>query len=292
MDEMATRSCTGSMKLDDYDGFREYLERNCGIALAEDKRYLVESRLSGLLREYAIASLGELLERLRYDRHPQLRARVIDAMTTNETQWFRDGYPFDLLKQVLLPRLAAMRLGRAVRIWSAACSSGQEPYSISMTVQEYLLSNPGGLPHDVQIIATDISPTMLEQARAGVYDESALARGLSAQRRQWFFLRQGKQAVVRPEIRRRVTFQELNLQQPYTALGKFDVVFCRNVLIYFSAVLKRDVLTRLAGAMYPGGYLILGATESACDDTEAFEIVRHSPGVLYRLRARTGARRS
>lgn len=273
-----------SISARDYDVFRRFLEEACGIVLGENKQYLVASRLNRLLRELEIESVGELVQGLGKQPRSGLRERIIDAMTTNETFWFRDNHPYALLKNLILPGLAKQRPAQ-IRIWSAACSSGQEPYSISMVVQEYLQSRPGSLANNVQIIGTDISPSMLESAKTGTYDALALSRGLSPERKQRFFVPQGGLWQVKDEIRSRVRFAELNLMNNYASLGKFNIVFCRNVLIYFSSQLKRDILRRIAQAMMPGGYLFLGSTETIASYSDAFDTVRHEGGIVYRLKA-------
>ncbi len=275
----------------EYQEFREFLEAASGIALGDNKQYLVNSRLGGLVSEMGLGSIGELIECVKCDMKPGLRERIIDAMTTNETLWFRDHSPFEILKSHILPELSGLR-ARPVRIWSAACSSGQEPYSMSMIIQEYLQAKPGSLSHDAQITATDISPSVLKNAREGVYDAMALARGLSDERKKRFFDVQAKAGdvkakawQVKPEIRKRITFAEMNLmKKDYLALGKFDVIFCRNVLIYFSAELKREILARFSQVLEPGGYLCLGASESVSGYVDFFETVRYQGGLVYRLK--------
>lgn len=275
----------------EYQEFREFLEAASGIALGDNKQYLVNSRLGGLVAEMGLGSIGELIERVKRDMKPDLRERIVDAMTTNETLWFRDDFPFEILKSHILPELSGPRT-RPVHIWSAACSSGQEPYSMSMIIQEYMHAKPGSLSRDAQITATDISPSVLKDAREGRYDAMAVARGLSDERKKRFFDVQGKarddQAKtwqVKSEIRKRITFSEMNLmKKDYHALGKFDVIFCRNVLIYFSAELKREILTRFAQVLEPGGYLCLGASESVSGYVDFFETVRYQGGLVYRLK--------
>ena len=267
---------------EEYESFRDFLEQACGIMLGDNKHYLVVSRLGPVMAQYSLSSLGELMGRLKNGRTPGLRERIIEAMTTNETFWFRDGYPFETLKQRILPELVQKGV-RPLRIWSAACSSGQEPYSISMAVHEYTLSRPG-VAIDVQILATDISSAVLNEGKAGLYDAQALTRGLSEERRQRFFQSRGERWEVVSEIRARVTWREQNLLQSFALLGRFDAIFCRNALIYFSTACKRDIITRLAKAMSPGGYLILGAAESLVNHSDAFEMLRCHPGVMYRLR--------
>lgn len=269
-----------SLSPEEYDDFRRFLEQASGIVLGEHKHYLVTSRLVGLLEPFGYASLSELLRALKAGE-AGLRERVIEAMTTNETYWFRDGFPFELFKDPVLKELAGRAQG-PIRVWSAACSTGQEPYSLSMAVQEYQQAHPGVLRVPVQILGTDISPSVLREARRAQYDRLSMSRGLSPERKQRFFTVQGQRWEVRPEIRSRVSFRELNLKQSFALLGRFDVVFCRNVLIYFSAELKRDILARISGIMNPGGYLFLGASESMSGYSEAFEMVRASPGVIYR----------
>jgi len=272
----------GTFTPQEYEDFRGFLEQACGIVLGDNKHYLITSRLSRMMADNRLKSLGELVDNLKKERTPRLRETIIEAMTTNETLWFRDGYPFDVLKQNLLPELAKKRQ-RSVRIWSAACSSGQEPYSISMAVQEYLSSNLGALS-DVQIVATDISPAILKEAKDARYDDMALARGIGAERKQRFFTAIGKQWEVRPEIRARVRFMSINLLQNYALLGRFDIIFCRNVLIYFSSESKRDIMARMGKTLNPGGHLFLGASESITNYSEAYDMVRCNPGVVYKCK--------
>ncbi|TCK18872.1 chemotaxis protein methyltransferase CheR [Thiogranum longum] len=274
-----------SIRPSEYEEFRRFLEDACGILLGENKHYLVQSRLGKLVRENAQGGLGELVIKLRAERQGGvLRERVIEAMTTNETFWFRDRHPFTILEETVLPDLSERRT-RNVRIWSAACSTGQEPYSISMAVQQYLSRNTAALS-DVKIMATDISTAVLEEAKAAYYDTMQLARGLDNDMKQRYFERDAshweERWQVRREIRQRVQFTLVNLQGSYSSLGKFDIVFCRNVLIYFSGDSKKDILSRMAGALNPGGYLFLGASESISQYSDAFEMVRCPSGTVYR----------
>ncbi len=268
----------------DYDSFRAFLEEACGIVLGDNKQYLVASRLNRLLKELDVSAVGELIEQLKKQPRSGLRERVIDAMTTNETFWFRDNHPYELLKDLILPELAKKKPTQ-LKIWSAASSSGQEPYSISMIFQEYLKSHPGSLTDRLQIVGTDISPTMLEMCRSGVYDALALSRGLSPERKKRFFQQEGDLWRVKDEVRNRVRFAELNLMNSYVSLGKFDIVFCRNVLIYFSSELKRDILRRISQTLAPGGYLFLGSTETIASYSDDFDTVRHKGGIVYQLKS-------
>ena len=270
----------------DYDSFRTFLEEACGIVLGDNKHYLVASRLNRLLKEMGLESVGELIAIMQKQPRSGIRERIIDAMTTNETFWFRDNHPYTLLKELVFPEIAKKRQSQ-VRIWSAACSSGQEPYSISMIAQEYMQSRPGSLANNIEIVGTDISPTMLALCRTAKYDALALSRGLSPERKQRFFTKEGDFWEVKEEIRKRVRFTEINLMNSYSSLGKFDVIFCRNVLIYFSADLKKDILRRISQALTPGGYLFLGSTETIASYSEDFETVRHEGGIVYQLKARS-----
>ncbi len=268
----------------DYESFRKFLEDACGIVLGENKHYLVTSRLSRLLDEFNFSSLSGMIEKLKQVNNTELKEKIIDAMTTNETSWFRDKYPFEILHDELFTEIAAAKKP-AMRIWSAASSSGQEAYSISMTFSEYQTKNPGKFSGRLEIIGTDISPTVLKLAREGKYDELSLARGLSAERLKRFFIDQGDGGFkVRPEIASRCKFSELNLLKNYSILGKFDIIFCRNVLIYFSADIKTDILTRMAKLLNPGGYLFLGGSESPTGYCNLYEMVKFKAGVVYRLK--------
>lgn len=273
-----------AIKPEEYSEFRAFLEKACGIVLGDNKQYLVSSRLNRILAEYGLDSLGSLVDALKTQRSPALRDRIIEAMTTNETSWFRDTNPFETLRGLVLPELARKRPS-GVRIWSAACSSGQEPYSIAIALQEYQMANPGALTAEIDIVATDISPAMLRTARAAVYDQLSMGRGLTAERRQRYFRQHGEGWEVIPAIRSRVQFRELNLLQSYALFGRFDIIFCRNVLIYFSSESKRDIVGRMAKILNPGGYLFLGGSESVSGTSDMFDMVRHESGVVYRLKA-------
>ncbi len=244
---------------DHYQAFRGFLEQSCGIVLGDNKQYLVSSRLGQLMVREGIANLGELVRQVQSNRAGGLRGRVIEAMTTNETQWFRDLYPFSILQERLFPEFVKAGKPR-VRIWSAACSSGQEPYSISMALQEFIAT---GQRLEAEIVGTDISPAMVAQARLARYGGSAISRGLSLERRKRFFQQvEDDTWEARPEIRGRVKVQSHNLLESFTSLGRFDLIFCRNVLIYFSAQSREDILRRMCQQLSPGGYLIVGASES------------------------------
>ncbi len=269
----------------DFNLFRDYLERTCGIVLGDNKQYLVSSRLGRLLEQRGIKSLGELVRQVQQQPHSGLRELVVDAMTTNETLWFRDGYPFEVLKSRLIPEFIRNQPGQRLRIWSAACSSGQEPYSLSMAVDEFERSNLGQLRSGAQIVATEISASMLSAAKAASYDSLAMARGLSRERQDRYFdeTAPGEWTVKAP-TRSRVEFRQLNLLDSYSILGKFDIVFCRNVLIYFSADVKKDILRRIHATLKPGGYLMLGASEALNGLPELYSMVQCNPRIVYQAR--------
>lgn len=262
-----------------YSQFRVFLEQQCGIVLGENKQYLVKSRLAPLMAKFEISSLAELVTQTLSPAKRQLRAAVIDAMTTNETLWFRDDYPFELLKSKILPELAKKK--SSIKIWSAASSSGQEPYSLAMTVLEFQQKNPGAISN-VQIVGTDISETMLEHCRYGHYDSLALSRGLSMERKRQFFEPGDNDMMkVKDNVKKLVSFRHLNLLNCYTLLGRFDLVFCRNVLIYFSPEVKSRIISQIHGVLNPDCYLVLGASESLSGINQDFSMVRCNPGILY-----------
>lgn len=268
----------------EYILFRDFLEQQCGIVLGENKQYLVKSRLAPLMQRFGVASLSELVTKTLSPFERQLRSAVIDAMTTNETLWFRDTYPYELLKKQIFPEME--KTYRNVKIWSAASSSGQEPYSIAMTALEYQQSRPGAFGLGVSILGTDISNTMLEHCQRAEYDGLALSRGLSPERRSKFFEDSGKGMMrVKESVRKNVSFRHLNLLDSYTLLGKFDIIFCRNVLIYFSADVKAKIIRQFAQSLNSRGYLFLGASESLSSLNDDFEMIRCNPGIIYRKKS-------
>ena len=261
----------------DFALFRDYLERVCGILLGDNKEYLVSSRLRGIMKELEFTALSELVKKMEIDS--RLREKVVDAMTTNETLWFRDSHPFKILQEKLLPEICAKQ--KNLDLWCAASSTGQEPYSISMIIEEFKRSNPGKLTSE-KIVATDISSSALEAAKAGQYDQLALGRGMPEDLLTRYFSKHENSWKVNANVAARVQYRMLNLLHSYSMLGKFDVVFCRNVLIYFSGDVKKDILTRIHGTLKPGGYLLLGASEALSGLPDLYEMVQCSPGSIYR----------
>lgn len=268
------------MTQQEFKCFQQFLVQACGIVLSDSKQYLVKNRLFGLLPQFGLCSFAELLKVLQSESHTssKIKVAVIEAMTTNETFWFRDESHFAELAGAVLPSLAAKR--STIKVWSAACSSGQEPYSISMCVDDMIKNQ--GKSFSVNIVGTDISETVLRQARQAVYSEAALSRGIDATQQKRFFIPVEEGYRVKPEISARVKFQQFNLLKPFSVLGRFDVIFCRNVLIYFSDALKKDILTRMSQAIEPGGFLFLSSSEVLPTSVSGFETVRGERGRYYR----------
>ncbi len=251
----------------EFDYLRAYLKQRSGLMLGAEKRYLIESRLGPVCRRFSLATLHDLVATLKLARNPVIERAVVEAMTTNETFFFRDRAPFDLFRDVLLPRaLAARAATRRLRIWCAAASSGQEPYSIAMLLQE---AAPRLAGWQVEIIGTDLSTEVLEKAKLGLYSHFEVQRGLPVQLLVKYFTQVGEQWRINPSIAGMVDFRLLNLLQGFDHLGQFDIVFCRNVLIYFDAPTKSDVLRRLAKALAPDGAVVLGAAETVIGLTNA-----------------------
>ncbi|MBV7314770.1 protein-glutamate O-methyltransferase CheR [Shewanella sp. NIFS-20-20] len=267
----------------EYNQFKHFLEQQSGIVLGDNKQYLVRSRLSPLMAKFNCDTMTQLVKLAMGSSDRQLRVEVIDAMTTNETLWFRDKFPFELMANIILPEYAAV--GRPIKIWSAACSSGQEPYSLAMTLLEFQQKRPNSLA-GTSIVATDLSPTMLERCRVAEYDPLALARGLTEEHKRQFFepVANQKSMKVKDNVKRLVTFKPLNLLESYASLGKFDVIFCRNVLIYFAPEAKSKILRQFAAALNPNGVLFLGASESLAGLSDDFDMIRCNPGIYYRKR--------
>ncbi len=274
------------MKLDDHEFrlLREYIRDECGITLGPDKKYLVESRLGGLLGELECRSFADLHRKAVEDRTRRVRDRIVDAMTTNETLWFRDGEPFRVLRERLFPAWCEeIRAGKRERIrtWCAACSTGQEPYSIAITWLEYCRLNPEAPREALAILATDISESALAQAEAGAYNAVEMERGLDPAVRDRWFTREGRNWRIKDEVRAFVTFRRFNLQDSLAPLGSFTAVFLRYVAIYFDTPFKRDLFDRIARALEPGGVLFLGASESLAGHSDAFETVQEGRAVWY-----------
>jgi chemotaxis protein methyltransferase CheR len=256
-----TQTPTATLSRTDYAYVTDLLEQHAAIDLGPDKQYLVEQRLSALARAEQLDSIAALLIRARADQTGRVVKLVVDAMTTNETSFFRDPTVYEFLRAELLPELIERnRTRRQLRLWCGACSSGQEPYSIAMMLREYFPDIANSW--NVRILATDLSSTMLERTREGAYSRIEVNRGLPASYLVKYFTRRGRDWQISEDIRDSVEVREINLARPFPFSEQFDLVLLRNVLIYFSVDTKRLVLDRMRRALAPGGSLILGATES------------------------------
>jgi chemotaxis protein methyltransferase CheR len=262
-----------------YISFSHFLEKACGIVLGDNKQYLVRSRLTPIIRQSNCESINAYIDSvLRGNR--QHRDAAIEAMTTNETLWFRDDYPFKLLENPILNQLSDKRT--SLRIWSAACSSGQEAYSIAMTILNVKKHQPHIFRAGIEIIGTDISQQMLQRCRAAEYDQLSISRGLPEQFKSTFFEPADNGNLrLKSQVKALAKFRSINLLDSYSSLGKFDIIFCRNVLIYFSHEVKKQILQKIAACLQDDGILFLGASESISGLTDRFNMVRCKPGLYY-----------
>ena len=244
----------------DFDAFCQLVRTQSGLVLTADKRYLVDSRLKPIAREHGLADVDAVLAQLRARPSSELARQCVDAMATHETFFFRDGTPFNLFEKRVLPALISARQStRALRIWCAACSSGQEPYSLAILLQEAAARLSGWR---LEIVATDMSEGILGKARSGVYSSFEVKRGLSEDRLKRWFTPEGPNWRVSPALQQMVTFKPHNLLAGAAGLGAFDVIFCRNVLIYFDVPTKARVMAALSQRLAPHGAFVLGAAET------------------------------
>ena len=265
------------MTPDDFDYLRKFLRERSGLVLAVEKQYLAESRLLPVARRNGIAGLDELVEQLRNRAPARLSAQVVEAMTTNETFFFRDKIPFEHFRDTMMPALIAARTReKRIRIWCSAASTGQEPYSLAMVLKSMGSAIAG---YRIDILATDLSSEVLEKAKTGIYSQFEVQRGLPVQLLVKFFDQVGETWQLAPELRSMVQFRPLNLLNDFSVLGNFDVVFCRNVLIYFDQENKISVLNRIARQMPDDGFLVLGAAETVIGLTESFKPLADKRGL-------------
>jgi chemotaxis protein methyltransferase CheR len=261
----------------DYEFLRKLLKERSGLILSADKQYLVESRLLPVARKAGIAGLSELVQALRAPSAESLTVDVVEAMTTNETFFFRDKIPFEHFRDTILPALMTARAAeRRIRIWCAAASTGQEPYSLAMTIKEMGARLAGWR---IDILATDLSLEVLDKAKAGIYTQFEVQRGLPIQLLVKYFTQVGDGWHISPEIRGMVQYRPLNLLRDFSSLGTFDVVYCRNVLIYFDHPTKIGVLERIARSTDADGFLVLGAAETVVGLTDSFKPVGDKRGL-------------
>jgi chemotaxis protein methyltransferase CheR len=258
------------------------VRQRSAIVLEPEKSYLLEARLAPLARTEGFESIETMVAQLRNQTFDGLHRKVVEAMTTNETSFFRDLHPFEALRTVVLPDVIQRRQGaRRLSIWCAACSSGQEPYTIAMTILEHFPQLAGW---DIKVLATDLSSDMVAKARAGRYGQIEVNRGLPANLRVKYFEKQGMEWVVRPDVQRFCEFRELNLIEPWGTLSPMDVVFLRNVLIYFDVDTKRSILGNIRRVLPPWGYLFLGGAETTINLGDTFERVQFDRAGCYRLK--------
>ena len=270
----------------DYEFLRKLLKERSGLDLSPDKQYLVESRLVPLARKVNLPGITELVQKMKAGSEA-LTSDVVEAMTTNETFFFRDKVPFDHLRDTMMPALLQARAARrSLRIWCAAASTGQEPYSIAMCLKELGAAMAGWR---VEIIGTDLSQAVLEKSRAGIFSQFEVQRGLPIQLLVKHFTQVGELWQINADIRAMVQYRQLNLLHDFAQLGTFDVIFCRNVLIYFDQETKVRIFERLAKAVEPDGFMVLGAAESVVGISDAFKPYPERRG-LYRPNATRAAR--
>jgi len=266
----------------DFAVIAAFLKERSGLIIAQDKTYLLETRLVAILRDHNLAGLPGLADHLRQPGPSPIKNKVVDAMTTNETSFFRDNHPFDAMRQSLIPGLIDRRAGaRALRIWSAACSTGQEPYSLAMMMKDHFPILAGW---KVEIIATDLSPTVLDRARDGLYSTFEVQRGLPIQMLIRHFDQEEPNWRIKREIRQTVSFRPLNLLEDFSSLGQFDIVLCRNVLIYFDQPTKTRILNQITRRMAPDGALLLGGAESVFGLCDALAALPGHKGVYGHAR--------
>lgn len=262
----------------EYEYLQKTLKERSGLVLSSDKQYLVESRLTPLARRLGLAGISDVVAKMKAG-NTSLIASVVEAMTTNETFFFRDKVPFDHFRDTIMPAmLAARKNRRSLRIWCAASSTGQEPYSLAMILKEMSAALSGWR---VDILATDLSQEVLEKSKAGIFSQFEVQRGLPIQMLVKYFTQTGETWQIKPEIRAMIQFRQLNLLHDFSSLGTFDIIFCRNVLIYFNQETKTDVFNKLAKVIEPDGFLVLGAAETVVGLSTGFNPYPERRGLYH-----------
>ncbi len=271
---------------EEFKNFSKYILDISGIALDVGKEYLLETRLNPLLAKYGCASYAELMNRSKTDFKKQIENDIIDAISTNETYFFRDKSPFELLQHKIFPDLIDKRskqsqMKPSIRLWSAANSTGQEIYSIAMTLIEM-----GVTPdrYNVKLFGTDISDAAIAQASYGLYNKFEVARGLDQRRLSRFFDKKDDKFKIRDEVRVMAQFKKMNLMKPFVGLGKFDIILCRNVMIYFTNEDRRKIYHNISKVLEPDGYLLIGSTESLVNDIDLFASQKYLNSVFYQFK--------
>ncbi len=283
------------MELSDqeFELLREYIHNICGLTIPDNKAYLIQQRLEPLVKASGCRSFCEFHEKIRQSCSQVLNEQIISAITTNETSFFRDGHPFTAFKEYILPKLvrimqqkkASLKPGTMkARLWSAAASTGQEPYSIAMLIYEYISDNkhPGISCKDFEILATDISSKAISKAISGEYTELEIKRGLSSEIMAKYFTKAGVNQIIKSSIQNMVEFRQINLTRSFTVLGGFDVIFCRNVLIYFDKDTVSRIIDQFHNLLSDDGFLILGATENLYAVTDKFDSLRYGDTIIFK----------
>jgi len=290
------------MSHDDYNVIIKYVFDICGIVLGDDKQYLIEQRLSPILDEFGCETFSQLAHKLSSGATTFLtREKMLNAMTTNETSWFRDEHPYVTFREKIMPAMmdtvvqrkerSWQRRGPKVRMWSVAASTGQEPYSMAMIIADVISAKGMGLTtmEDFGILGTDISSKVLAKAMEGKYGPLEVARGLSPDMRKKYFVQDGDNYIINNNIRSIIEFKAFNIQDSFTQIGSFDVIFCRNILIYFTDDAKRKILAQLYQTLAPNGYLLLGSAENMYNLNDEFTTERYGATTIYRKAAGANA---
>ncbi|MDY0360577.1 MAG: protein-glutamate O-methyltransferase CheR [Desulforegulaceae bacterium] len=268
--------------------FSKYILSISGISLDPGKEYLIETRLRPLLKEYNLSSFKDLYNLALNDAQKKIEKQIVDAISTNETYFFRDKSPFELLKYKILPDLidkrTAEKTGRTlnIRVWSAASSTGQEIYSVAMIIHELGIANTK--QYNIRLIGTDISDAAIAKASYGKYNKFEVARGLTPERLKKFFNKTGEDWRIKDEIRSMVSFQKVNLLKSFSTPGKFDIIFCRNVAIYFNPPDRKKLYQTISNSLEKDGYLLIGSTESLTNDTQMFKPQRYLNSTFYQFK--------
>ena len=268
------------MRDSDYQFIQTFLKKHAAISIDETKQYLVESRLQPLAKAEGLNSIEKLVTKLRFQSTRDLERKVVEAMTTNETSFYRDPNVYQAIESHLIPAIAERnRTTKQVRIWSAACSTGQEPYTLAMILDEHFAHKPGW---QIEVVATDIDTMVLERAKQGVYGKLAVNRGLPAKKLIRYFSKKGTEWQVKDSLKKYITFGQMNLAQSWSVRGTFDLILMRNVLIYFDRDTKREILTRAQRLLTPEGSLMLGTAETTLSITDRYVRAKVGKAVVYR----------
>jgi chemotaxis protein methyltransferase CheR len=271
---------------DEFQIFKKYIHESSGIALELGKEYLLETRLHSLLGEYGCSTFRDLYFKSKSDASKKIEEKIIDAISTNETYFFRDKTPFKLLQHKILPDLIDKRsknstLKPSIKLWSAASSTGQEIYSIAMTLDGMGISATN---YNIRLLGTDISDSAVAQASYGSYNKFEVSRGLDQKKIDKYFTENGDKWQIKDQIRIMAQFKKMNLIKPFTSIGKFDIILCRNVMIYFTAEDRKKIYANIARALEPDGYLLIGSTESLTNVTDLFQSQRYLQSTFYQFK--------